>query len=169
MPVFSKRHGYEPTKKITFREKLPMELRTPILEILGGCVSDAVESKRFLLSCPWFQVYDVIEEIIRQLDFYETELRSDPEEELRAGPLQSNLNDYFVYAGIGWQLVDGKVSARGDEAFESTLKTTVTVLEAQSQPRRDICGSPKPPELTAQGPCSSRAKTVFKIRRVCES
>lgn len=169
MPVFSKRHGYDPPKKIAFREELPSERRAPILEILGRYVSEAtiseavkttfdpygidglpaqtarllvhrgesdasVGSKRFLLNCPWFRVYDVIEEILTQLDFYEHELRTDPEEDPRSGPLQGSLNDYFVYAGIGWQFVDGKVVARGDEAFESTLNTAVTVLENNSTP-----------------------------------
>ncbi len=130
---FSKRHGYDPPKKITFREELPVRLRGPILKIVGRYVSDATiseaikrvldpyemddprqsalagltvqsvdhaiavadagigpvsESKARLLTLPWFQVYDVIEEIVRQLEFYEAELRTDPEEELRVGPLQ---------------------------------------------------------------------------------
>jgi AbiJ N-terminal domain 4 len=97
--------------------------------------SDAsVVSKRFLLNCPWFQVYNVVEEVLGQLEFYERELSTDPAEERRAGPLQRKLNDYFVYAGIGWQLVDGKVVARGDEAFEDTVNTAVTVLKEDAKP-----------------------------------
>jgi hypothetical protein len=169
MPLFSKRHGYEPPKKITFREELPTELRLPIFEMLSRCVPDealrdaikkiynpygidappaqtaplpvqrgesdaSVESKRFLLNCQWFHVYNVIEEILGQLDFYERELRTDPEEETRVGPLERNLNEYFVYAGIGWQLVDCKVVARGDALFEGTVKAAVDVLKENAKP-----------------------------------
>src|ERR1700687_1093359 len=42
---------------------------------------NAVAAKRVLLNCPWFRVYDVIEDIYGQLYFHDTEFRSDPEDE----------------------------------------------------------------------------------------
>lgn len=90
-------------------------------------------AKRVLLNCPWFRVYDVIEDIFRQLVFHETEL-SDPDEEPRASPFQRQINDYFKHEGIGWQLVDGKIVTRGDEVFEDTVKTAVAVLEEDAKP-----------------------------------
>jgi hypothetical protein len=78
-------------------------------------------------------VYEFIEEDLERLEFHETEL-ADLEESARHAPLQAELNKYFVHAGIGWQLVDGKVVTRGDEAFESTLKTAVTALEEDTKP-----------------------------------
>jgi len=61
-----------------------------------------------------------------QLDFYEAELRTDPDEEPRAYPFQNDINDYFRHAGIGWQMVDGKFVARNDDDFESTVRTAET-------------------------------------------
>jgi hypothetical protein len=39
-----------------------------------------------------------------------------------------------VRAGIGWQLVEGEILTRGDEAFESTVKTAVIALEGDKKP-----------------------------------
>jgi AbiJ N-terminal domain 4 len=91
---------------------------------------DFIDIKRVLLGCEWFRLYDLIEDIFQQLDFHDNELRTDPEEELQAYPFQSKINDYFVHAGIGWQLVDGKVMARGDAAFEYSLQVAETELKA---------------------------------------
>src|SRR5258706_677463 len=61
--------------------------------------------KRALFGCDWYRIYDLIEDIIAQLDFYEEENRHPDEElELRAFPLRQALNQYFVHAGIGWQI-----------------------------------------------------------------
>jgi hypothetical protein len=94
---------------------------------------DLIEAQRFLQRCPWFQVYDVIEDIFKQLDFYE-EIRSDPDEELRAYPFQDEINAYFMHTGIGWQLLNGEIVTRSDEAFEGTVKTAVAVLEQARKP-----------------------------------
>jgi hypothetical protein len=92
--------------------------------LLAAGVAPVSGPKALLLTCPWFRVYDVIEEILRHLAFHDT----DPEEELRAARLQRDLNDYFVYAGIGWQFVDDKVVVRGDEGFELAVKTAAVEL-----------------------------------------
>jgi hypothetical protein len=81
-----------------------------------------VAAKRVLMNCDWFRVYDVVEDLYAQLDFHERELASE-DEEPRTGPLQDDLNAYFRYAGIGWQMVNGLVVSRGDDAFEQTVKT----------------------------------------------
>jgi hypothetical protein len=91
---------------------------------------DFIEIKRVLLGCEWFRLYDLIEDILQQLDFYDSELRTDPEEESQAYPFQSKINDYFVHAGIGWQLVDGKVTVRGDAAFEHSVRVAESELKA---------------------------------------
>jgi hypothetical protein len=94
----------------------------------------AVAAKRVLSNCPWFRVYDVIEDVFKQLDFHDTEWRIDPEEEARAFPFQQDINNYLTHAGIGWQLVDGKVIARGDEAFEVAVKTAAAELRRDERP-----------------------------------
>jgi hypothetical protein len=93
----------------------------------------AVAAKRVLLTCPWFRVYDVIEDIFGQLVSY----YADPDEQYpRSVPFQRAINDYFKHVGIGWQLVEGKIVTRGDEVFEETVKTAVAVLEEDAKPSR---------------------------------
>jgi len=95
---------------------------------------ELIGAKRVLLSYPWFRVYDIIEDIFDQLDFHDRELSSDPEEEAMALPFQRDINDYFKHVGIGWQLVNGKIVTRGDEAFEGTVNTAVVVLQENEKP-----------------------------------
>lgn len=92
----------------------------------------AVAAKRVLLTCPWFRVYDVIEDIFGQLVLYH---ETDPDSQYpRSVPFQRAINDYFKHVGIGWQLVEGKIVTRGDEVFEDTVKTAVAVLEEDAKP-----------------------------------
>ncbi len=94
-----------------------------------------IAAKRVLLRCPWFRVYDVIEDIYDQLCFYDSELRSDPDEEPRSGSFHQEINDYFTHVGIGWKLDDnGKIATRGDEAFEGTVKVAIDALEEAAKP-----------------------------------
>jgi hypothetical protein len=85
--------------------------------------------KRVLLRCEWFRLYDLLEDIFDQMYFHDTEL-SAPDEEPQAHPFQQKLNDYFEYAGIGWQMAGGKIVARGDEAFERTVRVAESELQA---------------------------------------
>ena len=88
-----------------------------------------IAAKRVLLRCEWFRLYDLIEDLYGQLDFHDTELRNE-DEEFQAYPFQQKLNEYFEYAGIGWKLADGKIIARGDDAFEHAVRTSETELKA---------------------------------------
>jgi hypothetical protein len=107
---------------------------TEAVPVSQGEDDDAVAAKRVLLNCPWFRVYDVIEDIFDQLNFYETDLKTDPTEEIRTLLFQRDINEYFKHAGIGWQLVKGRIVTRGNEAFEGTVKTAVAVLEQDAKP-----------------------------------
>ncbi len=94
---------------------------------------DAIILKRFILGCDWSQIFDLIEDVFAQLDFYEEENRH-PDEELRAYPLQRTINDYFNQAGIGWKMEAGKITIRGDEGFESGVKGAARALEESARP-----------------------------------
>ena len=61
--------------------------------------------------------------------FHDTDLSS-PDEEPQAQPFQEKLNEYFAYAGIGWQMAGGRIIARGDYAFERIVQTAETELKA---------------------------------------
>lgn len=71
-----------------------------------------------LKECDWFSVYDIIEAIILTLD------------QTNADKFTTDINEYFLINGIGWKIVNGLVEARGDELFETTVKTTIAVLKA---------------------------------------
>jgi hypothetical protein len=87
-------------------------------------------AKRVLMNCDWFRIYDVIEDIFVQLILSEALLASRSQERPRAPRFENAINDYFRYAGIAWQMVKGKIIARGDDAFEGTVHTAETELAA---------------------------------------
>ena len=99
---------------------------------------DTIAAKRVLMNCEWFQLYDVIEDVYAQLDHHETELAPHEEleegEELRTVTLERGMNQYFRYAGIGWQMINGLIVSRGDDAFEATVKTAVSELADGGRP-----------------------------------
>jgi hypothetical protein len=86
-----------------------------------------IEFKQIFLACEWFQTYDIVEDVIAQLRFHEREY-AEPDDPPRAFQLQQDINNYFLHAGIGWQIVEGEVIARGDDAFEQAVKTAETEL-----------------------------------------
>jgi hypothetical protein len=97
-----------------------------------------LEIKRVLIGCEWFRLYDFIEDLFRELDFHDTELH-DENEEFYAYPFQEKLNAYFVHAGIGWQLVHGKVTVRGDDAFQRTVQIAPVELTASGRMTASDC------------------------------
>jgi hypothetical protein len=94
---------------------------------------DLIALKRVLLGCEWFQVYDILEDTFAQLRFYEEEL-APLDEEPRASRLQKAINDYFVHAGIGWKMVDGKITTRQDEAAETAIQAAISELDQGGRP-----------------------------------
>lgn len=68
-------------------------------------------------NCEWYLVYDIIETIIQKLNAQEKIT------------FASEINEYFITNGIGWKIVNGLVETRGDEVFETAVKTVVSVLE----------------------------------------
>lgn len=75
------------------------------------------EVGQHLDSCEWYLVYDIIETIIQKLNATEKTTFS------------NEINEYFIANGIGWKIVNGLIETRGDEVFETTVKTVVSVLE----------------------------------------
>jgi hypothetical protein len=78
------------------------------------------EVREHLDSCPWYEVYDVIEgtyERIKKQD----ETPSTFDEETKSEKFERELNDYFRKRGIGWQLRTGVIEVRGPEMFEMAV------------------------------------------------
>ena len=69
-------------------------------------------------NCEWYLVYDIIEVIIQKLNSKDQEI------------FTNEINEYFITNGIGWKIVNGQIETRGDEVFETAVKTVVSVLES---------------------------------------
>lgn len=75
------------------------------------------EVEQLLENCEWYSIYDIIEIIIQKLNFREKE------------KFIADINEYFITNGIGWKIVNEHIETRGDEVFETAIKTVVPVLE----------------------------------------
>lgn len=76
------------------------------------------EVGQHLENCEWYLVYDIIEVIIQKLNPKEKEI------------FTNEINEYFITNGIGWKIVNGQIETRGDEVFETAVKTVVSVLDS---------------------------------------
>jgi hypothetical protein len=79
--------------------------------------------RNFLVSCPWYYLYDLIEDLFSQLSSREVQ-----GPEAGAEAFQRDINEYFVSSGIGWKFSGGKIVMRGEESLESAVQTAVTAL-----------------------------------------
>jgi hypothetical protein len=154
---FSSRHSYAgAAKEITVREDAPENLRfvvmetareldfgpVPLRQVLGRvlrCKPDENnwseypniwhEAQQLMYGCDWFRVYDVIEALYAHI------ARSDHVYGREDAPqFEAAINSYFVEEGIGWQLTNGEIVTRGDEAFETVVKTAQVQLAASGRP-----------------------------------
>ena len=65
-----------------------------------------------MYGCEWFRVYDIIEAL--HATFSKNDGNNDQQDALH---FADELNGFFIEEGIGWQLVDGQIKARGTEAL----------------------------------------------------
>jgi hypothetical protein len=170
---FSKRHGLaidEP--EITIREDAPEDFRYFLLSTAqGACnlsprhlreiVCDVLrqrpdpsnwseypniwsEVEGLFYGCEWYRVYDIVESVYAHLV---------QKDELGAAQWESSFNDLCREKGIGWQLKDGLVQSRGDDAFELAMNraeaslagTPLTTAQSElAEAFRDLSRRPKP-------------------------
>jgi len=79
--------------------------------------------RKHIKECEWFFVYDIIEGLYKCV--HEKTCLYNPG---AAHSFAERANKALIEDNIGWQLVYGKVIARGDEAFEDTVQTASGVL-----------------------------------------
>jgi len=117
---FSMRQGYVRPRKIVYRDELSDELRQPIIDIIRRSAS-------------WEVLRETINRFFNPYGLDAIPKRDGPmiiTHEEDAHPFQEKLNEYFVYAGIGWQMAGGKIISRGDDAFERIVQNAETELKA---------------------------------------
>ena len=94
------------------------------------------EIKSHLRSCPWNRVFDIIEDVVStpklraRLDLGVTfaQLRGESGESNRTY-FHRTINKLLREEGIGWKLSDGKLTIRGNEAFERVAREAPNALE----------------------------------------
>jgi hypothetical protein len=158
---FSKRQGYaSQPQEITIREDAPQNFRSFVLltvkdglgfqwsllrEVLCRVLRRVPdennwtedpnirgEVQKLLEACAWFKVYDFIEALHEH--FFECDADNQDQENAYAPRFADEINSFFFEQGIGWQLINGEIVTRGDEAFEGTVKSAVAVLEQDDKP-----------------------------------
>ncbi|MFZ4780314.1 MAG: AbiJ-NTD4 domain-containing protein [Terrimicrobiaceae bacterium] len=147
---FSRRHGLDPVNiPITVRYEAPQWLRDfigsaaqnanmgigDLREILcyrllespdpGNWSTENIEHevRSLLRKAEWFHVYDFCEDVAEWLKF-----RGKEEEFSR------KLNEAFRRKGIGWQFVEGNIETRGEESFESTVRSAIKTTTEMGKP-----------------------------------
>ena len=153
---FSKRFGLAQKEKeteITIRDDAPFHIRDGILAVAEGTmdlspsfIRDILckvlrtipdrnnwseypniweECQNLIAGCPWYNVYDFVEAI------YEGVISYDPG---KAAHWEKLINEYFVEAGVGWQLVEGHLETRGPEGFKVTVDSARQSLKKAKLP-----------------------------------
>jgi AbiJ-like protein len=82
------------------------------------------ELNRLLALAHWFHIYDFVENLYRYAAARWAGV---------ASHWQDEVNEYFVEAGVGWQLIEGTLEVRGSEGFETAVRGGVKVLETSGQ------------------------------------
>jgi hypothetical protein len=155
---FSKRHRYSAPKEISVWEDAPKNLRyfvlqaaidlkwepSQLLEVVCRVLRAVPDSSNWseypniwnevewlVGRCDWFRVYDIIEAISAHM------YKEDENCRFRtnvAARYAEAINEFCVEEGIGWQLVNGEIVTRGDEAFEVVVKEGTAALQASERP-----------------------------------
>ena len=158
---FSRRHGFEPRdREIRVRQDAPQDLREAVVQIAYESGAEpfhvrsvfcrvlrkrpdpnnwsdpnvAPEIDALISSCEWYEVYDIIEAIWRDLPEVDKERWEEKGKEPARDHFTRELNLYFSKEGIGWQLVDGQIQIRGPETFERDVRAAHAVLSKTGRP-----------------------------------
>lgn len=148
---FSQRLGFRSVPQpITVREDAPLALRQAIV-VLGETLGLRPHGARSVVcsillvlpdnsnwsaypnvhnevvelveTAPWYRVYDIAEA------FYQS-IRNDDFQ--KAAQFECRLNEFFEQNGIGWQMRDGTIVARGSESF-SHAESVAQILQGDGR------------------------------------
>lgn len=157
--IFSRRHGFQPDLPITIWDDAPEEFRQAVLstthdkcgvkpypfrDIVCGVLRKRPDPSNWseypnvwgevewhVHNCDWYRVYDIVEAIRADLASSKTCLSGD--DLLKIATFDEEINSAFRELGIGWQLRDGLIEARGDETFEAVVSQARDSLKANNK------------------------------------
>jgi hypothetical protein len=89
------------------------------------------EVEGHVYNCDWYRVYDIIEAI--RASFAREEEPDSTENVLRVAIFDGEVNSTLRELGIGWQLRDGLIQARGDDASEAVVNQAKDILKAKKK------------------------------------
>lgn len=144
---FSRRFGYRsPHPEITIREDAPPWLRSEVLRLAQECgmsdreIREVVcrrlrkdpsdwrnawdEAVELLSECEWHKVYDVAEDLYKELATYRPNGKK----------YEDALNCAFEEGGIGWQMRSGTILVRGSEPFDAAVRDASSTLVESGRP-----------------------------------
>lgn len=102
-------------------------------------------------NCDWYKVYDIVEAIRAELATADRDHSGEPT--VRALMFDEEINSALRDLGMGWQLRDGMIQARGGDAFEAVVTQANEALIAAGkaiahnelqEALKDISRRPKP-------------------------
>ncbi|HWG46368.1 MAG TPA: hypothetical protein VN688_26635, partial [Gemmataceae bacterium] len=79
-------------------------------------------------NCEWYKVYDIVEAIRADLATARPDDLGEPS--VKALTFEYEINSALRELGGGWQLQEGVIMARGDDAFEAVVSQANEALEA---------------------------------------
>lgn len=81
-----------------------------------------VQLRHLVISWEWFKVYDFVEKIhAAMLDW---QMQGEPEDDFAR-----RINGYFELSGVGWRLDNGKITSRGSEIFEASVRAVIPIMQ----------------------------------------
>lgn len=148
---FSKRHRFRPATEVEistrddapheFRGVLPgiayecgykpKSLRTQVCGVLMKRLDENnwsdypnidVEVRYHFDNCEWYEVYDLIEALYRDM--------SNKPHMFKLDEFVEKINEYFRENGIGWKLIDGRIEVRGPEVLQNTVEIAKATLDS---------------------------------------
>ena len=177
---FSKRHGFQQDNPpITVWEDAPEDFRHAVLQVAKQTcelsphelreITCKVLRKRpdpsnwspypnvwdemewLVEQCPWFKVYDIIEAIWEHLKDKVVSIKGNYVHAQTV--FEAEISELMIEFGIGWKLEQGLVQARGEESYETYLRTAESSLEESGRKTaltelkeaiRDVSRRPEP-------------------------
>ena len=120
---------------------IPPDVKTYRMEELIS-----IEVSNRLNTMEWYLFYDLLEYIYDRLSSSDFTVHQSETYEFL-------INQGFNRLGIGWQMLDGKIKARGDEAFESVARNSLETMQSKGletatselkEARNDLSRRPEP-------------------------